>query len=108
MTLKKLYHENLMFYQPKRLRVSTLLIIVFLYCLIFKGSCLKAFASPTIIVFFVYELDTWLRHLNSDFTLKDCIFKGVKLPKNIDPGKLYTSYSIGFGLRSEFSLLDIN
>ena len=78
------------------------------FCLIFKGSCLKAFASPTIIVFFVYELDTWLRHLNSDFTLKDYIFKGVKLPKNIDPDKLYTSYSIGFGLRSEFSLLDIN
>ena len=25
------------------------------------------------INFFVYELDTWSRDLNSDFTLKDCL-----------------------------------
>ena len=34
-----------------------------------------------------YELDTWSQALNSDFTLKDCLFGGVKLTKNADPDK---------------------
>ena len=57
--------------------------------------------------FIVYELDTWSRDLNSDFTLKDCIFGGVNLDKNTDPDKyVYTGYGIGFDSRSEFSLPD--
>ena len=57
--------------------------------------------------FIAYELDTWPRDLNSDFTLKDCLFGGVKLTKNADPDKyIYTGYSIGFDSRSEFSLPD--
>ena len=56
------------------------------FCLIFQGNCLKqknaTFTPPNIInVFIVYELDTWSVDLNSDFTLKDYLFEGVKLGK---------------------------
>ena len=38
-------------------------------------------------------------------TLKDYLFKGVKLAKNVDPYKfVYTGYGIGFNLRLEISL----
>ena len=54
----------------------------------------------------VYELDTWSGDLNSDFTLKNCLFGGVKLAKTTDPDKyVYTGYGIGFDLRSDFSLI---
>ena len=43
--------------------------------------------------------------LNSNFTLKDCLFGGVTLAKNADPDKhVCTVYGIGFDSRSEFSL----
>ena len=53
------------------------------FCLVFKGSCLKrknVTCTPTnrTNFFIVYELDTWSRDLNSDFTLNDCWFGGVK------------------------------
>ena len=39
------------------------------------------------------------------FYLKDCLFGGVKLARNVDLDKyVYTGYSIGFNSRSEFSL----
>ena len=42
---------------------------------------------------------------NTDFTLKDCLFGGVKLSKNTDPDKyVYTGYGMGFDSRSVFSL----
>ena len=57
--------------------------------------------------FIVYKLDAGSRDLNSDFTLKDCLFEGVKLAKNVDPDKyVYTGYGIGLDSRSEFSLTD--
>ena len=83
------------------------------FCLVFKGSCLKQKKAtntpPNRINFIiVYELDTWSRSLNSDFTLKDCLFGGVKLAKNVDLDKyVYNGYDIGFNLCSEFSLLMI-
>ena len=44
---------------------------------------------------------------NSDFTLKNCLFGSVKLPKNADRDKeVYSDYGIRFDLRSEFSLTD--
>ena len=47
------------------------------------------------------------RDLNSKFTLKDCLFGGVKLTKNADLDKyIYSGYGIGFDSRSEFSLPD--
>ena len=44
----------------------------------FKGSWLKHYKvtiTPNNVVnlFIVYELDTWSRDLNTDFTLKDCL-----------------------------------
>ena len=73
------------------------------FCLVFK-----VFTSPSRIIFFiVYELDTCSRDLNSDSTLKACLFGGVKVTKNADPDKyVYSGYGIGFDLRSEFSLTD--
>ena len=45
--------------------------------------------------------------VNTDFTLKDCLFGGVKLSKNTDPDKyVYTGYGIGFDSCSEFLLPD--
>ena len=45
--------------------------------------------------------------MNSDFTLKDCLFGGVKLAKNAELNKfVYSGYGIEFGSRSEFSLCD--
>ena len=41
------------------------------------------------IFFIAYELDTWSRDLNSDFTLKHCLFGGVKLAKNADQINVY-------------------
>ena len=76
------------------------------FCLIFKGKVLKqknaTFTPPNIEIFLIaYELDTWPRGLNSDFTLKDALFGGVKLAKNVDPDKyVYTGYGIGFNSRS--------
>ena len=43
--------------------------------------------SNIIIYFIIYELDTWLRELNSDFNLKECLFGGVKLPENAEQDK---------------------
>ena len=44
---------------------------------------------------------------NSNFTLKDCLFGGVKLAKNRDPNKyINTGYEFGFHLRSVFFLPD--
>ena len=41
------------------------------------------------------------------FTLKDCLFGGVKLAKNVDPDKYqYDSYGIEFHSRSEFIFTD--
>ena len=54
---------------------------------------------------FVYELGTWSRDLNIEFTLKDCLFGSVKLTKTADPDKYkYSSYGIGLNSRSAFSL----
>ena len=45
--------------------------------------------------------------MNSDFTLKDCLFGGEKIAKNADRDKyVYSSYDIGFDTHSEFSLPD--
>ena len=58
-------------------------------------------------LFIVYELDRWSRELNTDFTLKYCLFGAVKLTKNADPDKCkYSGYGLGFDSRSEFSLPD--
>ena len=79
----------------------------------FKGSCLKQedkapFTPKAVInLFIVYELGTWSWDLNNDFALKNCLFGVAKLTKNPDPDNYkYSSYGIGFDVRSEFLLLD--
>ena len=58
-------------------------------------------------VFIVYVLDTWSRDLNTDFTLKDCLYGAVKLTKNADPDKYsYPGYGIGLDSRSLFLISD--
>lgn len=48
-------------------------------------------------MFHVYELDTWSRDLNADFTLGDCLFGDVKLAKSFDNSKWgYSGYGTGF------------
>ena len=79
------------------------------FCLIFKRSCLKQKSSiytppNRINVFIVYNLDTWSRNLNSDFTLKDCLFGDVKLA--MTQVNIYSGHGIGFDSRSELSLPD--
>ena len=70
------------------------------------------FTPPNIIILFiVYVLNTLLQDLNSNlnFTLKECLFRGVKLTKNVYPDKyVYIGYGIGFNFGSEFSLPDGN
>ena len=122
--MKKLYHGNLKVCWWKNLLFTTSFITDnslspttkwnedSKFCLIFKGSCLKqknvTYAPNNRIKFFIaYESDTWLRGLNSDFTLKDCLFVGVKLAKNTGQDKyVYSGYGVGFDSCSEFSLLD--
>ena len=42
-----------------------------------------------------------------DFTLKNCLFRSVKLTKNADPDKYkYSGYGIRFDSRSELSFAD--
>ena len=59
----------------------------------FKGNCLKqedkaSFTLDNVVtLFIVCELDRWSRDLNTDFTLKECLFGSVKLTKNADADK---------------------
>ena len=67
----------------------------------FEGKWFKQdklpFTDGNAVNIFVYELDIWSRELRTDFTLKDCLFWGVKLTKNDDPYKYcYSGYGIGF------------
>ena len=42
-----------------------------------------------VISFYIsYLLTPWLRNLDTDFTLSNCLFGSVKLTKNADPDKL--------------------
>ena len=97
-----MYHESRKICQQKSLVILPLLLNGFYpsikwyenskFCLTFKGSCLKqkkkTYTLPNRINFLtVYELDTWSQDLNSDFSLKDCLFGGNKLAKNADPDK---------------------
>ena len=69
----------------------------------FEGSCFKKedtapFTLNNVVkLFIIYELNRWPQDLNSNFTLKDCLFGAVKLTKNVNSDKnKYSSYSIGF------------
>ena len=80
----------------------------------FTGSCLKqdkvTFNPRNVVNLIIfYELDTWSRDLNANFTLRDCLFGAVKLTKNADPDKYsYSGYDIGFDSRPRFSYPDFD
>ena len=59
--------------------------------------------TKLINLYISYKLKPWFRNLNTNFTLKNCLFGSAKLTKNAEPGKYkYSGYSIGFHSRSEF------
>ena len=76
----------------------------------FNVHCLinKVYIPKEVInIYIFYTLNPWLRNLNIDFTLNNCLFGSVKLTKNADPDKCkYSGYSIGFDSRSEFLFTD--
>ena len=71
----------------------------------FTGSCLKQdkikFNPRNVVnVIIVYEIDRQLQDLNTEFTLKDCLFGAVKSIENADPDKYsYSGCGIGFDSR---------
>ena len=81
----------------------------------FERSCLKQedttpfTLSNVVSVFIVYELDSCLSDLNTEFTLGGSLFGCVKLTKNADPGRYsYSGYGSGFDTRGYHSLPDSN
>ena len=73
----------------------------------FNGNCLInniSIPKKVINLCISYILRPWLRSLNTDFTLNNCLFGSVKLTKNADPDKYkYSDCTIRFDSRSEFS-----
>ena len=80
----------------------------------FNGICLKqkiiSFLHKNVVNLYIsYKLDTWLKDLNTYFTLGNCLFGAIKLMKNDDPDKYeYSGYGIEFDLNSQFSWTDEN
>ena len=76
----------------------------------FNGSCLKqgksTFIPKNVVnLFVVYELYTWSRDLNTDFTLKTCFLGAVSLTRNADTDNYkYSGYGIGFYPKSRFTI----
>ena len=70
----------------------------------FNGHCLMnnniSIPKKVINQYISYILNSWLRNLNTDFTLKNCLFGSVKLTKNADLDKCkYSGYGIGLDSR---------
>ena len=63
-----------------------------------------------VISFYIsYLLTPWLRNLDTDFTLSNCLFGSVKLTKNADSDKYkYSDYSIRFDSRSELLFKNVS
>ena len=77
----------------------------------FNGHCLInniiSFPEKVIDLYISYILSPWLRNLNTDFTLNNCLFGYVDLAKNADPDKFkYSGYGIRFDSPSEFPFTD--
>ena len=62
------------------------------FCLVFKGTAKN-------------KKKTW--GINSNFTIKDSLFRSIKLAKNADPNKyVYSGYGIRLDSGSKFYLPD--
>ena len=60
-------------------------------------------------LYIFYILNPWLRNLNTDFTLNNCLFGSVKLTRNADQDKYkYVVYGRGLDSCSEFLITDRN
>ena len=73
-----------------------------------NGNCLRQDSVPflhknVVNLYITYELDTWSRDLNIDFTLVNCLFGAVMLTKSDNPDKYgHSGYSTRFDAHSEF------
>ena len=80
----------------------------------FKGNCLKQDKAPftpsnVVNLYIAYKLNIWSQDLNTEFSLKDCLFGAVKLTNNGNPNKYcYSGYGIGFDSHSLFSILNLD
>ena len=78
--------------------------------LLFKGNLLKQIRvtynhGSNVSIFIVYKLNS--HTINTDFTLRDCLFGVVKITKNSDVKEYkYSGYGIGFDSRGSFSHSD--
>ena len=75
----------------------------------FNGHCLVnnniSIPKKVINLYISYKVNPWLRNLDTDFTLKSCLFGSLNLTKNADPDKYkYSGYGISFDSRSDFYL----
>ena len=62
-----------------------------------KEDSVSLFQKSVVNLYVFYQLDTWLRHSNTDLTLDNCLFGSVKLGNNVDPDKYgYSGYGTGF------------
>ena len=73
----------------------------------FNGHCLIKnnifFPENVINLYISYKLGSQLKKLDTDFTLRNCLFGSVKLTNNADPDKYkYIGYALGFDSHSEF------
>ena len=72
----------------------------------FQWTLKKVFITKKVInIYISYILSPWLRNLNTDFTLKNCLSGPVKLNGDLDKCK-YSGYSTGSDSVSEFSFTD--
>ena len=56
----------------------------------FNGHCLInniSIPKKVVNLYISGKLTPWLRNLNTDFTLGNCLFESVKLTKNVDPDR---------------------
>ena len=57
----------------------------------FNGHCLInnniSIPEKVINLYISYTISPWLKYLNTNFTLNNCLFGSVKLNKNADPDK---------------------
>ena len=80
----------------------------------FKGNCLKQDKAPftpsnVVNLYIAYKLNIWSQDLNTEFSLKDCLFGAVKLTNNGNPNKYrYSGYGTGFDSHSLFSILNLD
>ena len=50
-----------------------------------------------------FELNRWSKDLNTDFSLRNCLFGAVKIAKTANPDRYkYSTYDVVFNSRSRF------